>query len=99
MAQSLSKILIHIIFSTKNRYPFLTEHEFRKRMHAYLAHVFHEHASPVIEVGGTTDHVHVACFLSRTYAVSEIIRKAKANSTAWVKSEAAKYSKFSWQSG
>jgi putative transposase len=99
MAQSLSRILTHIIFSTKDRYPFLTDRELRNRMHAYLARVFNEHESPAIEVGGTADHVHIACLLSRKHSVSEIVRKGKANSTAWVKDEGMRYLKFSWQSG
>ena len=99
MAQSLSRILIHIIFSTKDRFPFLTDRELRKRMHAYLARVFYEHESPAIEVGGTVDHVHIACLLSRNYAICDIIRKAKANSTSWVKSESVGCSIFSWQGG
>jgi putative transposase len=53
MAQSLSRILIQIIFSTKDRFPYLTDSELRKRMHAYIVRVFYEHESPAIEVGGS----------------------------------------------
>jgi putative transposase len=59
MAQSLSRIFVHVIFSTKDRFPFLTDRELRKRMHAYIARVFFEHDSPAIEVGGAQDHVHI----------------------------------------
>ena len=83
MAQLLSRILVPIIFFTKNPFPFLNDHEFRKRMHPFLACVFCEHESPVIGVGGTEDPVPIACFLSRNLAISEIIRKARANSTTW----------------
>ena len=85
MSQSLSRILVHIIFSTKNRFAFLVDNELQKRMHAYLARVFNEHGSPAIEVGGTEDHIHILCLLSRNYAISEIIKKAKANSSSWAK--------------
>jgi putative transposase len=88
MAQSLSRILVYIIYSTKDRFPFLVDSELRKRMHAYIARVFYEHQSPAIEVGGAEDHVHILCLLSRNYSVSEIIRKAKANSAT-----------CSWQAG
>ncbi len=99
MAQSLSRILLHIIFSTKDRFAFLIDDELRKRMHAYVARVFYEHDSPAIEVGGTQDHVHILCVLSRNHSVSEIIKKAKANSSGWAKAQGGRCVKFAWQSG
>jgi len=68
-------------------------------MHAYLARVFNDHNSAVIEVGGTEDHVHILCFLSRNHAISQILKKAKANSSSWAKSLGGKCMKFSWQAG
>ena len=99
MAQSLSRILVHTIFSTKERYAFLVDIELRKRLHAYLAQVFNEHDSPAIEVGGTEDHVHILCLLSRNHAISGIVMKGKANSTGWVKTMGGMLSKFEWQGG
>ena len=99
MGQSLSRVLLHIIFSTKNRFAFLTDSELQKRMHAYLASVFNQHNSPAIEVGGTNDHVHILCLQSRNHAISEIIRKAKVNSSSWAKTLGGRCQKFSWQSG
>ena len=99
MAQSLSRILVHIIFSTRDRFPFLTDSELRNRMHAYIARVFYEHESPAIEVGGTEDHVHILCLLSRNYSVSEIVKKVKANSSSFAKEQGGRCLKFSWQSG
>jgi putative transposase len=99
MAQLLSRVLVHIIFSTKERFAFLVDIELRKRIHAYLAQVFNEHDSPADEVGGTEDHVHILCLLSRNHAMSEIIKKAKANSSGWVKTQRGLLSKFEWQGG
>ena len=99
MSQSLSKVVIHIIFSTKNRFAFLNERGRQKQMHAYLARVFNEWDSPAIEVGGTYDHVHILCLLSRNYAIKEIVKKAKANSSSWAKTMGGRCLKFSWQSG
>ena len=99
MSQSLSRILLHIIFSTKNRFAFLTDIDLQKRMHAYLARVFNEHNSPAIEVGGAKDHVHILCLLSRNIAISEIIKNAKVNSSSWAKTLGGMCRKFSWQSG
>lgn len=99
MAQSLSNVLVHFIFSTKNRFAFLADAESRRRMHAYLARVFTEHDCPVLEAGGTGDHVHVFCSLSRNHCMSEVIRKAKTHSSCWAKSLGGMLSKFSWQGG
>jgi REP element-mobilizing transposase RayT len=99
MSQSLSRILVHIIFSTKDRFPFLTDNDLRKRMHADLAGAFCELESPAIEVGGVEDHIHILCLLSRNDPVSEVIKKTKANSSSWAKSQGGRCQKFSWQSG
>jgi putative transposase len=99
MSQSLSRVLIHTIFSTKNRFPFFTNPDVQNRMHAYLARVYNEHGSPAIEVGGTEDHVHILCLLSRNHPISEIVKRAKANSSSWAKTLGSRLVKFSWQSG
>ena len=99
MSQSLSRILVQTVFSTKNRFPFLADPMAKQRMHGYLARVFNEHDSPAIEVGGAQDHVHILCLLSRNHAISEILKKAKANSSSWAKTLGAKYTKFAWQAG
>jgi putative transposase len=99
MSQSLSKVLIQIIFSTKDRFPFLADLDSQKRIHGYLARIFKEHDSPAIEVGGTKDHVHILCLLSRNYAISEIVKDAKAYSSSFAKSFGGRCQKFSWQSG
>ena len=99
MSQSLSRVLIHIIFSTKYRFAFFADGEMQKRMHAYLARVFNEQDSPAIEVGGTEDHVHVLCVLSRKHAISDVIKEAKVNSSIWAKTLGGGCIKFSWQSG
>jgi len=99
MAQSLSNVLVHFIYSTKDRFAFLANAESRRRMHAYIARVFNENNSPAIEVGGTADHVHVLCSLGRNYSMSEVIQKAKANSSGWVKTLGGMLAKFEWQGG
>ena len=99
MAQSLSNVLLHLIFSTKNRFAFLLDAELRRRMHAYVAQVLNEHDSPAIEVGGGFDHVHALFCLSRNHAISEIVRKAKANSSGWAKTQGGVLTKFEWQAG
>ena len=99
MPQSLSKILVHIIFSTKGRYPFLHEIAIREEMHAYLCGILNKRESPALLAGGVSDHVHILCQLSRTAGVSNLIGEAKRASSLWIKEKRGMLSQFNWQSG
>ncbi len=99
MAQSLSQVFVHFIFSTKNRFGFLTDPSIRGRLHAYLAQVCNSQTSPALEVGGATDHVHLLCSLGRNNAMADLTREVKVNSSVWVKAFGGLLSKFEWQSG
>ncbi len=99
MAQSLSQVLVHFIFSTKNRFGFLTDPSTRTRMHAYLARVLNSQNSPAVEVDGATDHVHLLCSLGRNNTMADLVREVKVNSSAWVKTFGGLLLKFEWQSG
>jgi putative transposase len=99
MAQSLSMVIVHFVFSTKDRFPFLSDREFRLRMHAYLAEVFRSFSCRDVDVGGTEDHVHILCSLCRTHSIAEVIGKTKAGSSAWAKQQRGIMQKFEWQGG
>ena len=98
MAQSLSRILLHLIFSTKNREPLINKN-IRPDLHAYIAGVCRKLNSEAYRVGGTEDHVHIACSLPRNLAVSKLLEEIKKSSSAWVKTHHSALSKFSWQAG
>jgi REP element-mobilizing transposase RayT len=87
MPQSLAQVYIHLIFSTKNRLPFLVDAGLRREMHAYLASVMKAYESPAMIVGGTADHVHILCALSRTTTVAKVIGEAKRNASKWIKNQ------------
>jgi len=97
MAQSLARLWTHLVFSTKDRHPFLSDLTIRRDMHRYLAAVLHD--CPTIIVGGCADHVHALFALSRNYAIADIVKEVKRTSSAWIKSVERRYSKFHWQSG
>jgi len=98
MAQSLSKILLHVVFSTKQRQPWIDDRR-RPRLHAYLAGACRYVGCEAYRVGGTADHVHIACTLPRTVAASKLMTEIKASSSAWVKAECPDLGLFSWQAG
>jgi len=98
MAQSLSKVLLHIIFSTKNREPWL-DSNVRPRMHAYLATICRDAGADFVLVGGVSDHVHIVTTLARTLSQAQLIEEIKKASSKWVKALDARYRGFFWQRG
>ena len=98
MPQSLAKIIVHIVFSTKNRFPFLNQN-IRTKMHAYLAGTAKKLGSHVYAANGPSDHVHIVCELPRTISLSKFIEEIKKGSSLWIKTQDVKFQKFYWQKG
>ena len=98
MAQSLSKILIHLVFSAKNRERWIKE-DIQSELHAYLAGACRSFGCEAYRVGGTEDHVHIACTLPRTLTVSKLMEEIKKSSSAWFKDQRPKMYGFAWQAG
>jgi len=97
MAQSLALVLVHIIFSTENRSPFLQSTEVRSQAHAYLTGTLRALDCIPLEVGGVADHVHILCGLSRKISLAVLVKNLKTSSTRIVKGKGQ--DAFSWQSG
>jgi REP element-mobilizing transposase RayT len=85
MAQSLSQIYLDIVFSTKNRAPFLHDRLLRNRIHAYLAGTCRNLHSSSLIVGGVEDHVHLLLRFARDLTVSNLVRELKRDSSKWIK--------------
>jgi len=99
MSQSLTKIYTHIIFSTKNRYPFLKDNEIREELFKYIATILIEKQSFPIIVNGVEDHIHILCNLSKNISLAELVATIKRSSSLWIKTKSSDYSKFYWQTG
>ncbi len=99
MPQSLARIVIHIIFSTKHREPFLKDREVRSRLHAYMAVVLQGVKCDPILINGTEDHVHILCNFSRTITVANLIETVKTAPSKWMKDQGPRYEEFYWQGG
>lgn len=96
MPQSLSKIYIHCVFSTKNRIPFITDY-IRKDLHSYIVGTLVNVGSYVNEIYANPDHIHILCVLPRTLTVAELISKVKTSSSKWIKKQGI--GGFYWQDG
>lgn len=98
MSQSLTKLYAHLVFSTKERRPFL-DGDVRERVHAYVATVIRNLHSRYVVVGGTQDHVHILFDLGKLHAPVEFVERVKRESSKFVKTLAMKYRPFYWQRG
>ena len=98
MPQSLSSILIHLIFSTKNREPFLMS-EIEVELYPYMASIFKALKSPALIINGTSDHLHTLFSLSRVVTIAELVEEVKTESSKWIKTKGRNFRNFHWQSG
>ena len=99
MPQSLARVVLHIVFSTKNRVPFLRDAEVRTKLHAYMAGVAKAIECPAITINGTDDHVHVLCNFARTISIAKLVEELKTEPSKWMKTHGAQYRDFHWQGG
>ena len=98
MAQSLSRIYIHLIFSTKNRERTLPD-EIRPDLHAYLGGTFKGLGCPAIEINTEPDHLHALFLLARTETLSDVVGHLKKSSNDWLRSRSPLFASFFWQAG
>ena len=99
MPQSLAKIIVHTVFSTKERRPFLNDKALREELHRYLGGILsHLDCQPII-VGGVEDHVNLLATLSRTRQPAEMVKEVKRGSSLWIKERDQTLQEFGWQNG
>jgi putative transposase len=98
MPQSLARLHVHLVFSTKNREPIITD-AVRDALHSYMATVLQNLGSAPVLINSVDDHAHVLFDLSRTVSVSQAVEEVKKASSKWIKTQGAGFVGFSWQSG
>jgi putative transposase len=98
MPQSLAKNLIHLVFSTKNRDPLLTEH-IRTPLCEYASAVLRDLESHVIAIDAWNNHVHILFTLSRNHSLARVVMEVKRATSKWIKTQGRGFTKFHWQNG
>mgnify|MGYP000110677928 CR=1 FL=1 len=98
MPQSLARLHLHLIFSTKHRKHWLTD-TVRSPLHAYMATVLQNIGCPPVLINSVEDHVHILFELARTVSVSEVVEEVKKSSSKWIKTQGTGIAGFSWQAG
>ncbi len=95
MAQTLHRILVYVVFSTKDRAPLLKE-PIRSRLFAYLGGILRSLGGEPLIVNGVADHVHMLLTLPSTVTLADAMRRIKAKSSHWMRQGAQD---FAWQPG
>jgi putative transposase len=98
MPQSLAKLHMHLIFSTKNRVPVLAE-SISDRLHSYLGGTLNGLRCFPVEIGSADDHVHLLFDMARTISPAKVVEEVKKESSKWIKTLGSEFSTFTWQAG
>ena len=98
MAHTYTNIVIHALFSTKDRQPWLTP-GIREEVFCYLGGTLNELRGQSLLVNGPPDHVHMLLVQPRTLSIATVMEKVKANSSGWVKERWPDRHYFAWQTG
>ena len=98
MPQSLAKIYVHLVFSTKNRERVLAD-DIRDRLHSYMGGTLNGMGCIPLEINSEPDHIHLLFVLTRTKAFSDVVGKLKTSVTEWLHEQSPLYRNFHWQAG
>jgi len=96
MAQTLTRLLVHAVFSTKNREAMIVG-SVAAELHRYLCGIARNHESPVLVIGGMPDHVHLLISQSKNIALADLMMHLKKDSSKWMKTKGI--AEFAWQEG
>ncbi len=98
MASSLSKVYLHIVFSTKRRARVL-EKAVRPALFACMAGVIRQQGAYAVIINGVEDHVHLLVSFPRTITIADLVKEIKRKSSKWIKTRGPQFHHFSWQTG
>jgi len=98
MAQTLVSLMVHVVFSTKNREAFITP-EIEPELFAYVGGILKNHESRLLDAGGTSDHVHLLVSQSKNVSLSSLMMGVKKDSSSWIKTKGSQFRNFHWQDG
>ena len=98
MPQSLARLHIHLVFSTKNREPLIAD-PVRDSLHRYMATVLQNLGCAPVLINSVEDHTHLLFDLARTVSISQVVEDVKKSSSKWIKTQGPEFAGFAWQAG
>lgn len=98
MSQSLSHLLVHLVFSTQDRKELITKSH-RDELQGYLVGILQKRQCRPIIIRAVGDHIHLLFVLSKNLALAPLVAELKANSSRWMKGRGQTFAGFRWQNG
>ncbi|HEY6229886.1 MAG TPA: IS200/IS605 family transposase [Pyrinomonadaceae bacterium] len=98
MANTYTSLHYHIIFSTKNREPWITT-DIERRIWRFIGGITRKHAMTALQIGGVEDHLHALVIAPPVLAPAQIAQILKGESSKWIHREFHQLKAFSWQDG
>ncbi len=98
MSQTHHGLLIHVVFSTKLRYPLIKPH-WQDELYAFVGGACREHKATLLCAGGVEDHVHLLLKVHPAFAIADTVRHLKANASRWVNNHRKVTARSEWQRG
>ncbi|MBX3404989.1 MAG: IS200/IS605 family transposase [Phycisphaeraceae bacterium] len=98
MPRTYSQVLLHIVFSTKHRTPWITA-DIAERLYPYIGGIVRAEKGVLYDIGGVEDHVHIYMRWRPDATVSDLMRAVKASSSKWIHDTFPKHAAFAWQEG
>jgi len=95
VSHSYSQILVHGVFSTKERENLIPQN-MQHRLWAHMSATAQNDGVRTISIGGVENHAHVLFALPATLALATVMRKLKANTSRWMNENGIR---FGWQTG
>jgi putative transposase len=98
MAQTLTRLLVHVVFSTKERANTIAA-DIERELYPYIRAICRTNESPLLAVGGTANHLHLLISMSKNLALSRLIMDIKKDASKWIKTKGPQFAGFHWQDG
>lgn len=98
MGQSLSKVYVHITFSTKHR-AMLIDEDIEINLYQYIGGICKGIKCNPLQIGGYRNHIHILCTLSKNITQAKLLEEIKKRSSKWIKTQGTQYKHFYWQDG
>ncbi len=98
MSHTFSNLLVHAVWSTKNRQPFITKN-IKMRLHGYLRNAVDDNGAKLLFINGMEEHVHLLFVVPLTLLIPELLETIKPASTKWVQKTFPEMKDFGWQTG
>lgn len=98
MPRTYTRVVVHVVFATKGRQPWLAA-DVSARVHGYMGGVVREEGGNALEIGGAADHVHLLVRVRMDRSIADLMRVVKARSSKWARGMFPELSEFGWQEG